>query len=155
VIGEGLLIVELQEPSDLSVLLEWEGFEIDGAREGHLGLGFDTALSAADLGELSRERLAQLRSGRDSGPDGVERLFPPEADEFFRAERIRPNPASALDRGFSVVVVLEGEGRLATDAGALELTRGDTVLIPWAAGEGALEGELAALRCRPPAVGAE
>ena len=154
VIGEGLLIVELQEPSDLSVLLEWEGFEIDGAREGHLGLGFDTALSAADLGELSRERLAQLRSGRDSGPDGVERC-PAGGGRVLPSRAHPPEPASALDRGFSVVVVLEGGGRLATDAGALELTRGDTVLIPWAAGEGALEGELAALRCRPPAVAAE
>jgi mannose-6-phosphate isomerase len=150
VIGEGLLIVELQEPSDLSVLLEWDGFEIDGAREGHLGLGFDTALSAAALEPLDAQALDGLRERREAD-GGSERLFPPEADEFFRAERIRPNPSTALDRGFSIVIVLEGRGRLSTEAGGLDLARGDTVLVPWAAGEGAIEGQLAALRCRPPA----
>ena len=29
-IGEGVLLVELQEPEDLSILLEWRGFELDG-----------------------------------------------------------------------------------------------------------------------------
>ena len=153
VIGEGLLIVELQEPSDLSVLLEWEGFEIDGAAEGHLGLG----LRHRPVGRRPRpaERRGARRAARGPGgrARGVERLFPPEADEFFRAERLRPQPSSELDRGYSIVVVLEGSGRLVTEAGDLDLTRGDSVLVPWAAGEGALEGELSALRCRPPESG--
>ena len=34
-IGEGLLIVELQEPTDLSVLLEWEGFPHRRGGRGH------------------------------------------------------------------------------------------------------------------------
>lgn len=154
VIGEGLLIVELQEPSDLSVLLEWEGFELDGPAEGHLGLGFDSALSAASIDRLAPARLDVLRGSREAEADGIERLFPPEADAFFRAQRIRPKPSCTLDRGFSIVVVLEGEGRLSTEAGALALARGDTVLVPWAAGEASIEGELEALRCLPPEVSA-
>jgi mannose-6-phosphate isomerase len=150
-IGEGLLIVELQEPSDLSVLLEWEGFEIDGPADGHLGLGFDTALGAAEREPLGPEQLGRLRASRgEDGRVGVERLFPPEADAFFRAEWIRPDPSCSLSQGFSVLVVLEGSGRLETEAGDLSLRRGDTVLVPWAAGEAALEGELEVLRCRPP-----
>ena len=47
-IGEGVLLLELQEPEDLSILLEWGGFALDGERDGHLGLGFDLALSAVD-----------------------------------------------------------------------------------------------------------
>src|SRR5207247_9471002 len=43
-IGQGVFLVELQEPSDLSVLLEWAGFAVDGCQSGHLGLGFDLAL---------------------------------------------------------------------------------------------------------------
>jgi mannose-6-phosphate isomerase len=46
--------------------------------------------------------------------------------------------------------VLEGAGRLETEAGELSLGRGATVLVPWAAGEGALQGELEVLRCLPP-----
>ena len=42
-IGAGILLVELQEPTDLSVLLEWDGFELTEA-EGHLDLGWDRAL---------------------------------------------------------------------------------------------------------------
>jgi mannose-6-phosphate isomerase len=147
-IGEGLLIVELQEPSDLSVLLEWEGFEIDGPTDGHLGLGFDTALEAAEREPLGPDQLERLRASRVE--DGVERLFPPEADAFFRAERIRPDPSCPLPQGFSVLIVLDGSGRLETQAGDISLTRGATVLLPWAAGEGALEGELEVLRCLPP-----
>lgn len=153
-IGEGLLIVELQEPSDLSVLLEWEGFELDGPAEGHLGLGFDSALSAAGIDRLAPGRLDVLRGSREAEADGIERLFPPEADAFFRAQRIRPLPSCTLDRGFSIVVVLEGEGRLSTEAGGLALARGDTVLVPWVAGEASIEGEVEALRCLPPEVSA-
>jgi mannose-6-phosphate isomerase len=38
----------VQKRSDLTVLLEWKGPEIDGRVDGHLGLGFATALAAAD-----------------------------------------------------------------------------------------------------------
>jgi mannose-6-phosphate isomerase len=149
-IGDGLLIVELQEPSDLSVLLEWEGFELDGPAEGHLGLGFDSALSAADVDRLSPDRLDVLRGGGEAQGDGVERLFPPEADAFFRAQRVRPAPSATLDAEFSIVVVLEGEGRLSTQDGDMTLARGDTILVPWAAGPMSIEGALEALRCLPP-----
>jgi mannose-6-phosphate isomerase len=150
-IGEGLLIVELQEPSDLSVLLEWDGFEIDGREDGHLGLGFDTALRGADRARLAPDRLTHLRTNRgEEGRPGLERLFPPEADEFFRAERIRPRPSAPLDQDLSILVVLEGEGKIAAESGELPLRRGATVLVPWAAGETVLEGELQVLRCLPP-----
>jgi mannose-6-phosphate isomerase len=150
-IGEGLLIAELQEPSDLSVLLEWEGFDVDGPADGHLGLGFDTALRAAECEPLRPDQLGRMRTSRvDGGRPGVERLFPAEADAFFRAERIRPDPSCVLPREFSILVVLEGSGRLLTGAGEVSLTRGTTVLVPWAAGDGALVGQLEVLRCLPP-----
>jgi hypothetical protein len=59
-IGQGVLLVELQEPTDLSVLLEWEGFAIDGRAQGHLGLGFELALGRHgyrdSLSRCGRER---------------------------------------------------------------------------------------------------
>ena len=45
-IDADLFLVELQEPTDFSILLEWRGFDIDGRADGHLGLGFDVALDA-------------------------------------------------------------------------------------------------------------
>jgi mannose-6-phosphate isomerase len=150
-IGQGVLLVELQEPTDLSVLLEWEGFAVDGRRDGHLGLGFELALGCVDRSGWGADRLARLRSGRGPDRPGVERLFPAEADPFFRAERLAPDPAAALEAAFSILVVTAGSGRLAVAGGALELGRGDTVLVPHGAGPGTVEGRLAAVRCLPPA----
>src|SRR5690606_22960782 len=33
-IGADLLLVELQEPEDLSIMLEWQGYPIDGPKDG-------------------------------------------------------------------------------------------------------------------------
>jgi mannose-6-phosphate isomerase len=149
-IGEGVFLVELQEPTDFSVLLEWDGFAIDGRRDGHLGIGFDLALQCVDRGGRGADELARLRGGRGQVRPGVERLFPAEADPFFRAERIRPDPAARLDAAFSILVVTAGSGRIETDTGALDLGRGDTVLLPFAAGPGEVSGRLEAVRCLPP-----
>jgi mannose-6-phosphate isomerase len=81
---------------------------------------------------------------------GAERLFPAEADPFFRAERLRPDPDVSLEAGFSILVVTGGSGRLETRGGAIGLRRGDTVLVPFAAGQGTLRGRLEAVRCLPP-----
>jgi mannose-6-phosphate isomerase len=146
-IGEGLLIVELQEPTDLSVLLEWQGFGIDDAREASLGLGWESALECVDR---SGRDTARLRGPR---PDGaVARLLPTEADPFFRAERIAPTPETEIEPGFAVLVVLEGNGTLEPDDGQpLALRRGETVLLPHGAGACRASGEMALIACRPPA----
>jgi mannose-6-phosphate isomerase len=153
-IGEGILLVELQEPSDLSVLLEWAGFEVDGRRDGHLGLGFEVALRCLTRTALDDEALAHLKRAADDLPGarpGVTTLLPPASDAYFRAERLRPNPSAALEPGFSILVAVAGRGRLETERGGeVELARGDTVLVPHAAGGAELTGELDVLRCLPP-----
>jgi mannose-6-phosphate isomerase len=152
-IGEGILIVELQEPSDLSVLLEWDGFAIDGLAEGHLGLGFEVALEALDSSAWSAERLERVRSSR-GGADPrsrSERLFPEDADAFFRAARIEADGSSPLSAEFSVLIALEGRGELvAGDGTRLELVRGDSILVPFAAGECHVKGAVELIRCLPP-----
>lgn len=153
-VGEGVFLLELQEPTDFSVLLEWEGFDIDGAGDGHLGLGFDVALRCVDRSGWVMERLDRLRTPREGGHDvrpGVDVLFPSEADPFFRAERIRPRDAASLPAGFSIVVITLGRGHLEFgNAGSMEIVRGNTVLVPFAAGDCRLVGPLEALRCMPP-----
>jgi mannose-6-phosphate isomerase len=152
-IGEDILLVEVQEPTDFSVLLEWEGFDID-AQDGHLGLGFGEALQCVDRASWDDARIADLgrarRDGRAVRP-GVDRLFPEVADVFFAAERLRPEPVSVLDAGFSIVVVLAGSGTLDLDhAEPVEVRAGQTLLVPYAAGAGTLSGDVTAIRCRPP-----
>ena len=67
-IGGGALIIELQEPTDYSILCEWDGFPVDPG-DAHLGLGWDLALDALRLDAY------QPRLG-----------LPDEADAFFRVD---------------------------------------------------------------------
>jgi mannose-6-phosphate isomerase len=149
-IGAGVFVVELQEPTDLSVLMEWEGFDLDGRADGHLGLGFDVALSCVDRSGLGEARLRELQAAYAPTP-GASSIFPPESERYFRAERLRPDPVLECPPCFAVLVVLEGEGELRTRAGAIGLRRGMTVLLPYEAGTSELHGELEAIRCMPPA----
>lgn len=138
-IGEGVLILELQEPEDLSILLEWRGFELDGAKDGHLGVGFDLALTAVNHRAIDPAPLV-TRAGSGN-------VFGPEADGFFRLERFVVDGDASVDRGFGVLVVVDGEVRM----GDLVLPRGRTVVIPDAAGAQPLSGRGEMLVCRPPA----
>src|SRR5687768_16287526 len=137
-IGAGILMVEVQEPTDLSVLLEWDGFELT-EDDGHLGLGWDTALQALDRSVWTEERAAALR-----GPGAGRSLLPAAADPWFRAERVRGG--DQLDQGFSILVGISGEGEL----GGEPFGRGTTLLVPYAAGPLALTGDAEGIRCRPP-----
>jgi mannose-6-phosphate isomerase len=80
----------------------------------------------------------------------VDLLFPAEADPFFRAERIRPAGAASLPAAYSILVVTAGSGTLQWGEVGLDVGRGDTVLIPFAAGDCVLRGSLDAVRCLPP-----
>ena len=121
-IGAGILMVEVQEPTDLSVLLEWDGFELT-EDDGHLGLGWDTALQALDRSAWDEERVGALR-GRAPGRS----LLPAAADPWFRAERVRGG--DELDAGFSILVGLAGSG----DLDGVPFGRGTALLVPHAAG---------------------
>jgi mannose-6-phosphate isomerase len=148
-IGEGVLIVELQQPSDMSILLEWEGFGIADEDEATLGLGWEVALRCVERGARDP---APLRGPAPRAREPVARLLPEAADPFFRAERLAPAPIAALERGFAILVAIEGEGALLPESGEpLPVRRGDAVLVPWAAGACHLEGDLVAIACRPPA----
>lgn len=153
-VGTGITVVEVQEPTDFSILLEWEGYAVDGREAGHLGLGYPVALEALDYSGWDRDRVAGLLAGRPAAPppDGPVPLLPPRADEFFRVERILPG-ALPLDLApqVSVLVVLDGHGRVVSDAGARPVARGMTLFVPYGAGPARLEGDLHVLRCLPPA----
>lgn len=153
-IGAGVFVVELQEPTDWSVLLEWDGFEIDGPADGHLGLGFDVALEAVDRSGWETRRVRTLLSDRQANdaPRGRRPLLPVAADAYFRAERLSSAGSRVpLGAGFSVIAVLAGRGELSTEHGGVQpLQRGDTVLVPHGAGASAVDGDLEAIRCRPP-----
>ncbi|MEU5693669.1 mannose-6-phosphate isomerase [Actinosynnema sp. NPDC020468] len=141
-IGEGVFIVELQQPTDFSITLEWRGFLADEGA-GHLGLGFATALECLDLRGRSVDALVR-RTGGLTGPSVP--LFDAHADPFFRADRLHVSGAAVLEPSFAVLVVLAGSGTV----GDLEVRGGSTVVVPHGAGEVGLTGDLVVIRCRPP-----
>ncbi|MGH9066213.1 MAG: class I mannose-6-phosphate isomerase [Acidimicrobiales bacterium] len=163
-IGAGIMVTEVQEPTDLSVLLEWRGFDVDGRRLGHLGLGFDLALTSVDRSAWTPDRLAGLRRpgtevrlgpvvDRDGTPavPPVQDALPASASPFFGAEWLHPAPSLVRDASYAVLVVTSGTGRLRTAEGhETALRRGDTVLVPHGAGACELSGPVEVLRCLPP-----
>jgi mannose-6-phosphate isomerase len=138
-IGAGILLLELQEPSDLSVLVEWRRFGVNSGAE-HLNLGWEDALTAVDRAAADPSTFTAARTGA---------LLPAAADPYFRAERA--GGGSEAEPSFAILVVLAGAGTLRTERGnELQLSAGMTALVPYAAGATTLTGELDAIRCLPP-----
>jgi mannose-6-phosphate isomerase len=122
-IGAGALIAELQEPTDFSIVCEWEGYPI-AAEDSHLGLGWDAAIEALRL-----------------EPQEPVMGLPNEARAFFWADE-RAEPAGR----FAVWIVLDGSGAIAGQAAR----RGDCFAVPAAADGIDVEGDLRVLRCLGP-----
>lgn len=145
-IGPGVTVVELQEPADLSVLLEFTGFPGIDRSAAFLDLDEQLALTALDRSAWAGERLAELIVPRRLGW-----ALPAKAEPFFRAERIVVDGTHAVDSGYAVFVVVDGAGELRTASGDVAVSRGATVLVPYGAGPVEITGILELVRCRPPA----
>lgn len=149
--GEGILVVEAQEPTDLSILLDWAGLPLDGEADGHLDLGFPTALTAVDRSGWTPERLAGLvtRTPDPARSDTLLPLLPAASEPFFRVQLAHPATAVEVEPGFAVVVVLAGPGVIRTVHGEAEVSRGDVLVVPFAAGAWQVGSGLTAVVCRP------
>ncbi|MCM3779598.1 class I mannose-6-phosphate isomerase [Microbacterium hydrocarbonoxydans] len=141
-IGQGVLLLELQQPEDLSILLEWEGFAIDGPALGHLGLGFEVALAAVNRRARSPHEVRTLVGAAPASGS----VFPSDADRYFRLERMPVDGEAVIDAGFSIVVVAGG----ALTVGSDPLAAGSTLVVPHAAGALAVAGVGEVLVARPP-----
>ncbi len=148
-IGAGITLVELQEPTDMSVVLEWQRYKVTGGEE-TLNLGWDRVLDAAELGAgvPFRGPAPATETGASS-----RRLLPEAADPYFRAEHVAANgPDVTFAPGYSVLIALEGELSITCEGQApLRLTAGQSALIPYGAGTTTLDGHGSGIRCLPPA----
>ncbi|GAA1135368.1 class I mannose-6-phosphate isomerase [Microbacterium natoriense] len=142
-IGAGVLLLELQQPEDLSILLEWRGYELDATDVWHLGLGSDLALSAVSTVRRSEPEIASLvhRAPRTGS------VFPAEADRYFRLERVDVDGATGIAAGFSVVVATDGR----MEVGGEAVHRGSVLLVAADEGEVVVDGRGELLIARPPA----
>ncbi|HET9455981.1 MAG TPA: class I mannose-6-phosphate isomerase, partial [Candidatus Limnocylindrales bacterium] len=126
-IGAGVFLVEVQEPTDFSIVAESRGFPIEPAAA-HVGLGWDVAIDAFDRAAFTGRDLDGLHGRMEEPPGGAwSPLLPPASRPFFRAAR-----ALVLDRlgppvgdpVFLVGVVVSGAGLVRAGAGELALRAG-------------------------------
>jgi mannose-6-phosphate isomerase len=117
-IGAGALLVEVQEPSDLSIICEWQGFPI-APENTHLGLGWDRAITALKL-------------------EAYEPAIGMPENEFFSVDD-RAEPAGR----FGVLLVLEGEGELDGE----RVRAGDAFVLPAACEPFETRGTFTVIRC--------
>ncbi|PCG89690.1 Hypothetical protein PENO1_103220 [Penicillium occitanis (nom. inval.)] len=149
-IGAGLLIVEVQEPEDLSILLEWKGFQIDGWKDGFLGLDPKRALEAVQRRGQSGNDIRGLLNPRAGYGD----MIVPESAECFRLERIAVDGKAETSTGFAIVIVLDGEFEITTQNDhdyVLEVKLGSTIVVPHRSGMLTLNGTGEILVALPPA----
>lgn len=148
-IGAGIFVMELQEPTDLSALLEWNDFAVDGTIDGHLGLGFDTVLDALRYTPVDKSEAASLITSNRLAEGAQTSIFTGEADPYFRADYLASS-SPRIDAGFGILLVLQGAGSITFDnAPEMAIEKGDAILIPAAAGSWKLNGAQGIL-ARPP-----
>jgi mannose-6-phosphate isomerase len=147
-IDAGIFLLELQEPTDLSALLEWEGFAVDGIKDGHLGLGFETVTDALKLDPLTDNEFESLIARNALTGGSLRSILPLKADGYFRAH-LAPQ-SGEFEAGFAIALVLNGSGSVTfANAPILEITQGDALVIPHAAGNYSISGANVIV-CRPP-----
>ena len=147
-IDSGIFVLELQEPTDLSALLEWEGFAVDGIKDGHLGLGFETVTDALMLDPLSDSEFDSLVMRNVFSGGALRSVLPIKADGYFRAH-LAPGIGD-FETEFAIALVLDGTGEITfANAPGMHITKGDALVIPHAAGAYSISGANVII-CRPP-----
>ena len=135
-IGAGLFILEVQEPTDFSIVAETRGFPVD-TTAASVGLGWDVAIDAFDRRGLDDVALERLRvdarpPAAGDRPNEFQPLLPEEAAPFFRAFRVRVEGLfrPELEPAFLVGIVTDGGGVARTTGGELTIARGSTFGVP-------------------------
>ena len=124
--------MELQEPTDFSILAEWNGYPID-PEDAHLGRGWDVMLDVFDRSAMTERRLAALMAPPELRIDRPElsmsSLLCTASRPFFNALRVEARgPAPwPLAGTYAVAIVTDGRGRVHNRHGEVVVSRGDAV----------------------------
>lgn len=150
-IGEGVFVLEVQEPTDYSILLEWS-VTSSTREDSHLDLGFDKAMEAVSTSGLTESRIHDLVR-RQTAPSPLSSVLHPEADPYFRLSIGRGNvPHSApaeVERGFAIVVAISGTGYIESQVGSVPLQKGNVYAVPQGFNTWRLDGPVTALIAQP------
>ena len=155
-VGEGVFLVEAQEPTDYSIVLEWSVTTSD-REDSHLGVGFPVAMKAVSHRALPSAELGALCRRVEPGATSPlpQRCLPEAADPFFRLHVLAPESdadvgtAGPVPAGFAALVVLDGEGSIRSASETIAVSRGDLVAVPAGFGGWSVDGPVRLVVARP------
>jgi mannose-6-phosphate isomerase len=154
--GAGIFLVEAQEPTDFSIVAEYQGFPI-AADEAHMFKGWDRMLDIIDRGKVDAEELASLcptpSRVAGSASEGWHEadVWGPQSEPYFKAFRLVVDGSVQWRHAgvYSVSIVTRGSGIAETAHGQLELQAGDTFAMLAATAPATLSGDLEMLVTTP------
>ena len=159
-IGTGCFLLEIQEPTDLTIRIEKitpGGYEIPD-RICHQGLGFDKMFECFEYNGYNEEEIIKkwrLIDGTKTTNDTS--LITYEDTKCFSLEVYRIEDCIDISHveGYSILVVLDGEGEIITNGETLKINKGDQLFVPALAEELSIKStchdkELKVIRCLPP-----
>jgi mannose-6-phosphate isomerase len=158
-IGAGVFIVEIQEPTDFSIVAESAGGRVD-PMDAHLHLGWDVSIDAFDRSGHEDPWLDDLHPPPTIAGEGLgwtrRSLLGEAARPFFRADRVEIH--GTVERPWAedawlIGAVLRGAGTVHANESDLDVTRGDAFAVPAAILQGlrvTSDGDMEFLACRPP-----
>jgi mannose-6-phosphate isomerase len=143
--GAGVFLVEVQEPTDFSILLEWS-VTTAGREDSHLGLGFDTVLPVVNHRAITVEPL-QCHVDPAATSSRLQKALPAASDAYFQLDLAAPAGGEPITvpHGFAVVIVLSGTGTLAGQT----IEKGEIYAIPDGLGDWSVRGSVRVALCRP------
>ena len=126
----GVVILEIQQNSDTTYRL----YDYGRPRPLHLELGMDVLKLTTDAGKFPAKAIA----------GGTQLISVPH----FTVERyeLSSEAKSFANQGGEYLVTLEGEGKLVSDAGEVELVAGELVVVPASVAAYSLEGKATVVR---------
>jgi mannose-6-phosphate isomerase len=167
-LGEGCFVIEVQEPSDITVVpfSQKKWFEVmkaalslekppqapqeDEQLYDERMLGSFIYDGCGEAENLKRWRIPHktIRGG-DWGSEYF--IIGPDQTGFFSFTRLDVKGRTSLrNTGFpQVAIILEGEGDLRFEGGAMAVKRGDELFLPWNISGAELEGNVSAVLCHP------
>jgi mannose-6-phosphate isomerase len=111
-----------------------------------LGLARDVALSVVETAALADASTLTRHAGAHSG--GLVGVLPEEAAPFFRMDLL--TAGVDVPAGFAVAVVVSGAGTLTGSRGSpLDVSGGQTLVVPARSGDWHVDGDARLLVCRP------
>jgi mannose-6-phosphate isomerase len=161
-IGAGVFMIEVQEPTDFTVNVEYNYGGVQRTEEQcFLGLGFDLGMRCFDYGAGGMSCVQQNtlipRTIRQDTQSHEEILIGPEHTRYFGASRlVIQRTAADRDHGECYIgIVIQGHGQiLSSGSGPLPLTPGSAFFVPASSRHQAIQADpnapLTLIRCFPP-----